>query len=177
MWTSSRSSGNLTIEHPCSAATVPSEIDTSRIKIKILQHYGMEHLGERLAMLKMHHIHLRSLDVDSTSEWYVRILGATITGRIQGLGGAETVRLDLGGLLVNLTGQAEDETLPGGSSEYHLGLEHFVLLSENIEIDMALLEEKDVKILMPITTLANGTKISYFEAPDHVRIELVQPVS
>ena len=79
----------------------------------------MEHLGERLAMLKMHHIHLRSLDVDSTSERYVRILGATITGRIQGLGGAETVRLDLGGLLVNLTGQAEDETLPGGSSEFH----------------------------------------------------------
>ena len=45
---------------------------------------------------------------------------------------------------------------------------------DDIEGVMARLEAKGVGVLLPITQSATGSKISYIEGPDRVRIELVQ---
>ena len=126
-------------------------------------------------MFKMHHIHLKSPNPLKTAQWYVDNFNATVKGEAQGLGGSKTVRVEVGGSLINVTSAPAGETLPEGTSDYHYGLEHFGFETENIEASMASLEASGVEVLLPITSSATGAKISYVKGPDNVRIELVQP--
>ncbi len=64
--------------------------------------------------------------------------------------------------------------MPAGTSASHYGLEHFGFDTDDIEGVMARLEARGVGVLLPITEVASGNKISYIEGPDAVRIELVQ---
>jgi predicted enzyme related to lactoylglutathione lyase len=56
-------------------------------------------------------------------------------------------------------------------------LEHFGFDTDDIEGVMARMESQGVGVLLPITPVASGSRISYIEGPDNVRIELVQPSS
>ena len=126
-------------------------------------------------MFKMHHIHLKAPDPQSTAQWYVDNFYGKVLGEAQGMGGSRTVRVDVGGGLINVTSAPAGETLPEGTADYHFGLEHFGFETDDIEASMAKLEAAGVAVLLPITNSATGARISYIEAPDNVRIELVQP--
>lgn len=126
-------------------------------------------------MFKVNHIHLKGPDPRKTAQWYVDMFDAKIVGEGEGLGGSLTVRIDLGDDRINITSAAAGETLPEGTTEYHYGLEHFGLHTDDIEGTMAMLEANGTKVLMPSTQAASGNIISYIEGPDNVRIELVQP--
>lgn len=126
-------------------------------------------------MFKMHHIHLKAPDPQSTAQWYVDNFDATVKGEAQGLGGSKTIRIEVGGSLINVTSAPAGETLPEGTADYHFGLEHFGFETDNIEESMTSLEAAGVEVLLPITQSATGAKISYIKGPDNVRIELVEP--
>jgi lactoylglutathione lyase len=131
--------------------------------------------GDIKKMYKMHHIHLKAPDPQETAQWYVDNFDATVKGEAQGLGGSKTIRIDVGGGLINVTSAPLGETLPEGTADYHFGLEHFGFETEDIEASMSLLKAAGVEVLLPITNSATGAKISYIKGPDNVRIELVQP--
>ena len=126
-------------------------------------------------MFKMHHIHLKAPDPQKTAQWYVDNFDGAVKGEAKGLGGSRTVRVDVGGALINVTSAPAGETLPEGTSDYHFGLEHFGFETDDIKSSMAKLEAAGVEVLLPITDSATGAKISYIKGPDNVRIELVQP--
>ena len=120
----------------------------------------------------MNHIHIKAEDPRSTAQWYVDTFGATVAGEAE-MGGSVTVRTDLGGVRVNIT-QASPESLPAGSSDPHMGLEHFGIETDDIDAAMAELEGKGVKVLEAIRPLPNGMRIAFVEAPDNVRVEIMQ---
>lgn len=126
-------------------------------------------------LFKIHHIHLKAPDPQKTAQWYVDNFDATVVGEAQGLGGSKTVRVDVGGGLINVTSAPAGETLPEGTADYHFGLEHFGFETDDIEASMGKLEAAGIEVLLPITSSATGAKISYVKGPDNVRIELVQP--
>ena len=120
----------------------------------------------------MNHIHIKAEDPRSTAQWYVDTFGATVAGEAE-MGGSVTVRTDLGGVRVNIT-QASPDSLPAGSSDPHMGLEHFGIETDDIDGAMAELEGKGVTVLEAIRPLPNGMRIAFVEAPDNVRVEIMQ---
>ena len=125
-------------------------------------------------MFRVNHIHLKAHDPKKTAQWYVDTFGAKIVGEGQGLGGSQTVRLDIEGVRINVTSAPAGETLPEGTADSHYGLEHFGFDTDDIEGVMARLESQGVGVLLPITQVASASKISYIQGPENVRIELVQ---
>ena len=125
-------------------------------------------------MYSINHIHLRAPDPRTTARWYVDMFGATIAGEGEGLGGSIAIRLDIGGTRVNVSSAQIGESLPEGTSDSHYGLEHFGLETDDIEAAMAELESHGTEVLLPVTVMGSGAKISYVKGPDNVRIELVQ---
>jgi lactoylglutathione lyase len=125
-------------------------------------------------MFRVNHIHLKAPNPRKTAQWYVDMFGARIVGEGEGLGGSTTVRLDIEGTRINVTSAPAGQTLPEGTADYHYGLEHFGFDTDDIEGTMARLEAQGVEVLLPITQMATGNKISYIKGPDNVRIELVQ---
>ena len=126
-------------------------------------------------MFRVNHIHLRATDPQKTAQWYVDTFGAQVVGEGEGLGGSSTVRLDIAGTRINVTSAPAGETLPQETSESHYGLEHFGFDTDDIDAALAHVQSHGAEVLLPITQMGTGSKISYVQGPDNVRIELVQP--
>jgi len=120
----------------------------------------------------MNHIHLKAPDVRATAQWYVENFGATIIEEVNN-NGVITLRTEIGGVRINIT-EPPPDGLPEGTSTTHLGLEHFGLGTDDIDGAMAALEQNGVKVLEPIRSLPSGVRIAFVEAPNHVRLELVE---
>ena len=126
-------------------------------------------------MFRVNHIHLKAPDPKKTAQWYVDVFGAKVLGESTGLGGSSSVRLDIDGTRINVTSAPAGETLPDGTADSHYGLEHFGFDTDDIEAAMAHVQAHGAEVLLPITQMATGSRISYIKGPDNVRIELVQP--
>jgi lactoylglutathione lyase len=120
----------------------------------------------------MNHIHIKAEDPKQTAQWYVDNLGAVVAGEAE-VNGSLTVRTDLGGVRVNIT-QASPDILPAGTSDPHMGLEHFGIETDDLDGAISTFESKGVKVLEEIRSLPNGMRIAFIEAPDNVRLELMQ---
>ena len=120
----------------------------------------------------MNHIHIKAEDPKQTAQWYVENLGAIVAGEAE-VNGSLTVRTDLGGVRVNIT-QASPDILPAGTSDPHMGLEHFGIETDDLDGAISTFESKGVKVLEDIRSLPNGMRIAFIEAPDNVRLELMQ---
>ena len=70
-------------------------------------------------MFRVNHIHLKSPDPKRTAQWYVDMFGAKVIGEGEGLGGSQTIRLDIEGTRFNVTSAPAGETLPAGTSTSH----------------------------------------------------------
>ena len=125
-------------------------------------------------MFRVNHIHLRSPDPRNAAQWYVDNLQARIVSEGKGLGDSPAIRMELGGTMVTISGSPTGLPLPDGSAEYHWGLEHFGLDTDDIGASLSKLEASGVEVLLPVTQMASGALIAYVKGPDNVMIELVQ---
>ncbi len=124
-------------------------------------------------MIALNHIHLRSTNTRKAAAWYVDMLGAVIVRETESPAGV-SVALDIGGTRVNVAPQPLDQTIPKGSAEVHLGLEHFGMQTDDLEGLLARLKPRGLEILEPLRATPTGLKIVFVRAPDDVRIELMQ---
>ena len=115
---------------------------------------------------------MKAEDVHATASWYVDNFGATIIEEVNN-NGVTTVRTEIGGVRINIT-EPPPEGLPDGTSSTHMGLEHFGLGTDDIETAMEALKQNGVSVLEPIRTLPSGLRIAFVEAPNNVRLELVE---
>lgn len=120
----------------------------------------------------MNHIHIKAQDARQTAQWYVENFGARIGDEVN-TNGILTLRTDLGGVRINIT-EPPSDGLPSGTSEPHMGLEHFGIETDDLEGAINSLAGKGVKVLEPIRALPSGMRIAFVEAPDNVRLELMQ---
>ena len=125
----------------------------------------------------INHVHIRAKDPHASAAWYAEHFGAKVLGAREVMPGTITVSMDAGGP-ARLNISSKPEGTPDIHSEAELnrlGLEHFGFDVEDIEADMARLEAAGVRVVLPITKVPGGAKLSYIEGPDNVLIELVQP--
>ena len=78
-------------------------------------------------MVKFHHVHLKSRDVQKAAQFYIDAFGAEKVQEWDTDMGAKWIVLSLGGQRINMNGLAPGETLPDGTAKQHLGMEHFGL--------------------------------------------------
>jgi len=119
------------------------------------------------------HMHLRSRDVKKTAEYYHRVFGAEILESIQSDGRPRT-DLDLNGLTIFIAPVSPDAAIPSAPTEPYVGLDHFGLRVENMDEAVAELKRRGASFKMEPRTIRPGVRIAFVEAPDNVRIELLE---
>jgi lactoylglutathione lyase len=126
---------------------------------------------------RINHIHLKAADPRRTADWYVRAFNFKILSDETRVFGDHFVRCQSedGGMAVNISGARTGERLGPGDASAHHGLEHFGLDSADIEADIRRLQGHGARLLEGPIDVPNGPLIAFLQAPDDVRIELVQP--
>lgn len=121
------------------------------------------------------HIHLKAVDVERTANWYVEMLGATITFEGQ-FKGSKVYYFTISGFTFIVFGKLEGEEGEQTPIEPNLstrfGADHFGFAVDDMEEAVADLKAKGVPILEVPWSPRPGLTICYIEAPDKTRIEL-----
>ncbi|MBI4297060.1 MAG: VOC family protein [Chloroflexi bacterium] len=123
----------------------------------------------------INHVHIKSADPKKSAQWWQKHFGAKITEEVEALPGTRTIRMAVeGNTRLFISTQPTGQTLPRGSAELHLGLEHFGFDVPDLAKELERLEKAGVKIRRPLTTIPGGLKLAFVEAPDDVLVELVE---
>lgn len=124
----------------------------------------------------INHVHIRSADPHASAAWYAKHFGAKILSAREVMPGTITVSMNIGGpVRLNISSKPEGSSDERAVAELNrLGLEHFGFDVDDIDDDMARLEAAGVRVVLPITEVFGGGRLSYIEGPDNVLIELVQ---
>ena len=119
------------------------------------------------------HIHLRTRDAEAAAEYYERVFGAKVLRSVQ-TDGQSRIDLDVGGVALFLAVVAEGEPISEPPSESPLGLDHFGLQVDDIEATAAELKRRGAEFSTEPFQLRPGLKIAFVQAPENVRIELLE---
>ena len=121
-----------------------------------------------------HHLHIISSDPDAAASFFENAFGATVKDRGIGPDGTAMVRLDLCGSNVFLKGRAEKPTVQAPAPRSTYGLEHFGMVTDDLDAAVAELKAKGVKFIQDITNFRPGVRISFLLGPDDIVIELLE---
>lgn len=120
------------------------------------------------------HMHLVSPAPLETAQFYEGMFGAKRVAVTKLPDGRNSVSLDLSGsriLIVEGKLQAAGDSTVAG-----FGIDHFGIVTDDLETAVAELKAKGVKFRDEIRVLDSGIKISFLWAPDNVLIELLERV-
>ena len=125
---------------------------------------------------RINHIHIKASDPHKTAEWWVRAFAFKIVSEETRVFGDRFVRCltEDGGMTVNISNARTNETLGPGDASAHFGLEHFAIDTENIDADIARLQELGARLQEGPLQAPNGARFAFLSVPDEVRIELVE---
>jgi catechol 2,3-dioxygenase-like lactoylglutathione lyase family enzyme len=124
---------------------------------------------------KFNHIHLKALDPEKTANWYVKAFDFTIISDSVRVYGDRFIRCQTtDGIVVNISGARTDEQMGDGDATAHWGLEHFGIEVDDIEIEIKRLESLGTKLLEGPIDTQSGLRLAFIQAPDNVRVELLQ---
>jgi catechol 2,3-dioxygenase-like lactoylglutathione lyase family enzyme len=119
------------------------------------------------------HMHVRSRDVKKTAEYYRDVFDAEIVESIQSDGKPRT-DLDLNGLTIFIAHVPPDAAVPPAPAQPYVGLDHFGLRVEDMDEAVAELKRRGATFMMEPRTIRPGVRIAFVQAPDNVRIELLE---
>ena len=124
----------------------------------------------------INHVHIRSADPHATATWYEKHFEAKIISEREVMPGTITIGMEVGGpVRLNVSSKPAGSSNERSTAELNrLGLGHFGFNVEDLEADLARLESAGIRIVLPLTEVAGGTRLAYIEGPDDVLIELVQ---
>ena len=119
------------------------------------------------------HMHLRSRDVKKTAAYYKEMFDAEIVESIQSDGKPRT-DLDLNGLTIFIAVVPPGAATPPAPAEPYVGLDHFGLRVEDMDDAVAELKRRGASFTLEPRTIRPGVRIAFVQAPDNVRIELLE---
>ena len=124
----------------------------------------------------INHVHIRSLDPHASASWYEKYFNAKIISAREVMPGTITVGMEVGGpVRLNISSQPAGSSGERSVAELNrLGLEHFGFHVQDLEAELDRLVKAGVRVVLPLTEVAGGTRLAYIEGPDDVLIELVQ---
>lgn len=117
------------------------------------------------------HLHLRSPDPEATAAFYVSAFGAEIRQRVMP-GGKLRIILDLASVPLFVEEVPADTAAPPAPP--FLGLEHVGLAVDDLDASLADLKAKGVPLISGPTEARPGVRIAFLQAPDGVRVELIE---
>jgi len=109
----------------------------------------------------------------ATAQYYQRMFDAKIVESIQS-DGRPRIDLDINGMTVFLALVPADAAIPSAPAEPYLGLDHFGLRVDNIDAAYTELTQRGAVFTVPPRTIRPGVRIAFVQAPDNVRIELLE---
>src|SRR5262245_9662659 len=118
-------------------------------------------------------MHLSSRDVKTTAEYYRGVFGAEIVESIQSDGRART-DLDLNWLTILIAPTRPEATTPRAPAEPYIGLDHCGLRADDTDEAVAELNRRGAHFTVEPRTIRPGVRIAFVQAPDNVRIELLE---
>lgn len=121
------------------------------------------------------HVHLKAPDPEKTANWYVKAFNFKIVSDTVRLWGDRFIRCETpDGIVVNISGARTNERMGPGDASAHWGLEHFGITIDDLDMEIKRLTEMGAKLLEGPIDVPNGPRIAFIQAPDDVRIELLQ---
>ena len=127
--------------------------------------------------MKLDHIHIKCRDLEKAVEYYEKVLGAKLFAR-EVIKGAPLARLDLGGTMLNLTGEVEGEDLAAPGLREKLlpryGLGHFGVLVDDLDKTVREMKEKGAELFMEPQEVTPGTRAAFVKGPEGDLIEILQ---
>ena len=122
------------------------------------------------------HVHLKAPDPEKTANWYVKAFNFTIVNdrgvRPSGDRFIECKTED--GVIVRISGQRTDEPMNQGDGDTHFGLEHFGITVDDLASELEKLQGMGAILKEGPIDAPTGMRIAFIEAPDNVRIEVMQ---
>ncbi len=127
----------------------------------------------------INHVHIRSADPRATAAWYEKYFEARIVSEREVMPGTITIGMEVGGpTRLNVSSKPAGASDQRAAAELNrLGLEHFGFHVADLAAELARFEADGIRIVLPLTEVAGGTRLAYIEGPDDVLIELVQPAA
>ncbi len=120
-----------------------------------------------------HHIHLLSENPEVATRWYVQNLDGQIKEQFD-VRGSIHIRIRIGEAQLIIRGLGPGESVVKPGKDKLLGIDHFALVPNDIEVLMSQLKENGVKIVKPIFTTTAGGQAFFIEGPDGVLIEIIE---
>ena len=121
------------------------------------------------------HVHLKAPDPEKTANWYVKAFNFEIFSDAVRPSGDRFIQCrTTDGVIVRISGARTGESMGDGDASPHYGLEHFGLTVDDLDEDLKRLGDLGAKLLEGPIETPTGSKIAFIEAPDGVRIELLQ---
>jgi catechol 2,3-dioxygenase-like lactoylglutathione lyase family enzyme len=119
------------------------------------------------------HGHIKSRDPRKAARWWAEVFGATLLPE-RSSGDVLFCPIEIGGVKVNISrpSPAEAANTEEGSAALHFGLEHLGLETDDLDADLAKLREQGMIIFEVRET--STSRIAFVEAPDAVRVELME---
>lgn len=117
------------------------------------------------------HVHLRSLDAPKAAAFYIDALGAKEVTRMD-VNGRLRIILDLGGLRVFVEQVPPDTHRPPAPP--FVGIEHIGLGVDDLDAAAADLGARGIRFVDGPRQARPGVRVAFFDAPDQVRIELIE---
>ena len=132
--------------------------------------------GRHALPYKFNHVHLKSPDPEETAKWYVDAFGFEIFGDDVRPFGDRFIRCrTTDGVVVNISNNRTGEEMGPGDSDAHWGLEHIGIEVDDIDAAIARLGRLGAPLLEgPISMPGGFPRIAFVQAPDNVRIEIMQ---
>ncbi len=152
------------------------EADDRPISCTSMKNQSIELLMEKggfMAAFTFNHIHLYSRDPMATAQYYHRMFDAKIIESIQA-DGQKRIDLDINGLAIYILRVPAETDMPDSPVVPHLGLDHFGFRVSNLDKVAAELKRKGAEFAVEPYTIRPGVRIAYVQAPENVRVELVE---
>jgi len=119
------------------------------------------------------HMHLRSRDPMATAQYYHKMFDAKIIESVQS-DGRPRIDLDLNGLTIFIAKVPPEVEIPSAPVEPYVGLDHFGLRVSNMDEAVAELKRRGATFAVEPRTIRPGVRIAFVQAPENVRIELLE---
>lgn len=125
-------------------------------------------------IIGLHHVHAVCEDVQKAADYFKDVLEAKELHRGT-LGGAPFIRIEVKGLIMNLTGTKPGAGMlqPGKGAR---GLDHFCLVVESMDRAVEHVRNKGVQVLRGPGVSDTGNKYLFIQGPEGMHIELMELV-
>lgn len=124
---------------------------------------------------RVNHIHLKSNDPKACADWWVAAFNFTIVADVVREAGDRFITCQSeDGMRVPISEAMPGQTLAPGDAGVREGLEHFGIDSDDLDADIARLQGLGATLLGGPIEMNPTTRIAFVEAPDHVRVELIE---